>query len=105
MFFGGTMIEPGLRGKLKKENLDEVSPSGYTFHSEYKVNNEDGVDVGINLLVQYYGELWKPTLDRVTGKIDGHLFAISHHGYRFDVYRKSKPDDKRIFPPLRLVRT
>jgi len=99
------MIEPGLKEEQKKSDIESGFPSEYTFHPEYTVKNKDDSEVGIGILIQYYGELWKPALDRVTGKIDGHLFAILHNGYRFDVYRKYKPEGKRIFPPLRLVRS
>jgi hypothetical protein len=99
------MIEPELRKEQKNQGVDEKQTSEHTFHPEYTVKNEDSHEVGIDILIQFYGELWESILDRVTGKIDGHLFAISHNGYRFDVYRKYKPEGKRIFPPLRLIRT
>ncbi|MBW1892573.1 MAG: hypothetical protein JRF40_00110 [Deltaproteobacteria bacterium] len=99
------MIEPGLSREQKKTDLENGLPSEYTFHTEYAVKNENGSEVGINILIQYYGELWKPAIDRITGKIDGHLFAILHNGYRFDIYRKCKPEGKQIFPPLRLIRS
>ena len=98
------MIEPGLVKDQKNSELETKLTSEYTFHPEYTVKNEDDHDVGIDILVQFYGEVWESVLDRVTGKIDGHLFAISHNGYRFDVYRKCKPEGNRIFPPLRLIR-
>ncbi len=99
------MIESGLREEQKKADLENGLPLEYTFHSEYAVKNETGSEVGIDILIQYYGELWKPAIDRVTGKIDGHLFVILHNGYKFDVYRKNKSEGKQIFPPLRLVRS
>ena len=98
------MIEPGLSKEQKNHELKNKHISEYTFHPEYMVKNEDNHEVGIDILVQFYGELWESVLDRVSGKIDGHLFAISHNSYRFDVYRKCKPEGKRLFPPLRLVR-
>lgn len=102
--FGGVMIEPGLKEEKKNDDLEEQQASEYTLHPEYSVKTEDNHEVGIDILVQFYGDIWKSVLDRVTGKIDGHLFAISHNGYKFDVYRKHKPEEKRIFPPLRLIR-
>ena len=98
------MIEPGLREEKKNVEPEEKLTSEYTFHPEYSVKAEDNHEVGIDILVQFYGDVWKSVLDRVTGKIDGHLFTISHNGYRFNVYRKHKPEEKRIFPPLRLIR-
>ena len=99
------MIEPELKRERKNHESEKKLPSEYTLHPEYSVKNEDKHEVGIEILTQFYGELWVSILDRVTGKIDGHLFAISHYGYRFDVYRKFKPEGKRIFPPLRLIRS
>jgi hypothetical protein len=99
---GGFMSETGLQ--RNQHTRKEIKP-GYTYDACYKVENEDGCDVGVDILYQYYGEVWRQALDRVNTKIDGHMFTICHNGCRFDVYRKVHGNRKRIFPPLRLVKS
>ena len=98
------MTEPELKKARNKNNINKKLQPEYTFHSEYAVKNEDGEEIGVDILILYYGEVWKPTLDRITSKIDGYLLSVTMNGYRFNVFRKLKSDEKRTYPPLRIVR-
>lgn len=86
-------------GRKQRHLPDEPHP----FHTEYTVRDEKNQDVGINLLILYYGALWTKALDRLHHKIDGHLFSLRHQGQRYDVYRKveTRTAEKRLY--LRLV--
>jgi hypothetical protein len=73
--------------------LRKVETCETDWHSGYTVIDADGNDIGINLLTVFYGDLWEQVLERVCHKIDGHLFALTHAGRVYDVYRKIDADD------------
>ncbi len=56
--------------------------------SRYEIRNEEDLDVGEDILVLMYGNLWKFMMDRIDHQFDGHIFTIHHQGESFKVYRK-----------------
>ena len=70
-------------------------------HAEYEVMNEKKQNVGIDILLLYYGSRWKFALDMLDNQIDGHLHAIYHEGNKYKIYRKTKDNKKRH---LRLIK-
>ncbi len=58
----------------------------YQEHSTYRVTNDDE-NVGIRILLLFYGNLWEFALARVDHQLDGYLFTIQHNGHTFKIYR------------------
>jgi len=81
------------------ENTD--SESGV--HAAYEVKSETGKNVGVNILLLYYGELWQTAMDRLNYRFDGHMFTICHEGEKYTVYRKVRPETQNTAYRLKLV--
>jgi hypothetical protein len=81
------------------ENTDSESGT----HAAYEVMSETGKNVGVNILLLYYGELWQTALDRLNYRFDGHMFTINHEGKKYTVYRKIKLEIHNISYRLKLV--
>ncbi len=78
----------------KKSEFCESNGNGFCnenvsdHHSAYEVKNENGNSIGIDILVQYFGNLWESALDRLNHQLDGFLVEIHHQGRKFMVFRK-----------------
>jgi hypothetical protein len=90
---------------LKDLNMENKLLTAPVYHSIYKVKNEEGEAVGIDILILFYGNLWEFALNRLEHKIDGYLFTIQYKGQKFSVYRKLKNKKDRNYPPLHLVKS
>ena len=97
------MVKTGVHERLPGSDIEQDMMESPVFHKAYEVRNESGKDVGIRLLVFYYGELWASAMNRLNHKIDGHLFNIRHKGACFAVYRNLETDPVNEHPYLRLV--
>ncbi len=73
------------------------------FHSSYIVKDNKNNNVGINILLQHFGNLWESALDRLNHQFNGFLMTIHHQGYRFEIYRVIRIDNEP--PPLRLIKS
>jgi len=73
-------------------STDNITHALYIEHDTYEVTNKLGDNVGINILLLYYGNLWESAMRRLEHKMDGYIFTIQHMGNSFKVYRKTKPD-------------
>jgi hypothetical protein len=87
---------------LKDLDMEDKLLTAPVHHSVYKVKNEEGEAVGIDILILFYGSLWEFALKRLEHKIDGYLFTIQYNGKKFSVYRKLKKE--RNYPSLNLVK-
>ncbi len=58
--------------------------------NEYEVRNEMNQNLGNDILMMFYGNLWKSALDRISHRSDGHLFTICHNGEKLKIYRISR---------------
>ncbi len=56
--------------------------------SKYEIKDEDDMNVALDVLTLYYGNLWESALDRLGHQCDGHLLTIQHEGQRLKIYRK-----------------
>ncbi len=90
---------------LKDLDMEDKLLTAPVHHSIYKVKNEEGETVGIDILILFYGNLWEFALNRLDHKIDGYLFAIQYESQKFSVYRKLKTKKDRNYPQLHLVKS
>lgn len=56
----------------------------------YEIKNEDGSAEDINLLLMFFGNLWRSALSRLHHECDGRVLTISLHGKKYYIYRKLK---------------
>ncbi len=61
----------------------------------YEVRDENGRKVGGEILIQFYGNVWESTLNRLHHKSDGHLLTIHYNGNQFRIYRKPNLNQKK----------
>ena len=54
---------------------------------EYAIKNENGLNVDINILENYYGNLWRAVLNRLNHEHDGYLVTIYDREFKLHVYR------------------
>ncbi|MFO7560218.1 MAG: hypothetical protein R6X10_15400 [Desulfobacterales bacterium] len=97
------MLKTGMNENLPGPDMEQRILETPVFHNEYEVRNESGINLGIQLLIFYFGELWTSAMNRLNPKIDGHLFDIRHQGVCFSVYRTLKINQMNEHPYLRLV--
>ena len=67
----------------------------YMEHPVYEVTNQDGDNVGVSILILYYGRLWELAIRSLDHKMDGYMFTIQHMNKRFKVYRKVEVEIKK----------
>ena len=53
----------------------------------YKIKNEKGRDLDVNILENYYGNFWTSVLDRLNHNYDGYLMTIHDQDFELHVYR------------------
>jgi hypothetical protein len=97
------MIKTGIHERLHGLDVERNMLEPVVFHEEYEVRSESGNNLGIQLLVFYFGELWISAMNRLNHKIDGHLFDIRHQGACYAVYRNLETNPVNEHPHLRLV--
>jgi len=77
--------------------------SDLAFHPIYKVRNESNKDVSVNVLMLYWGNLWKSILDRQNYKCDGFIMTISYEGEKYKIYRNMRNQNTGCNSYLRVV--
>ena len=53
----------------------------------YEIKTENGRDLDVNILEDYYGNFWRSVLDRLDHKYDGYLMTIHDQDFELHVYR------------------
>ena len=76
----------------------------YMEHPAYEVTNKDGDNVGVSILVLYYGRLWEMAIRRLDHKMDGYMFTIQHMNESFKVYRKVEIKKEKNYDKLLAVK-
>lgn len=82
--------------------LQSNENEAFTYHEKYTVLDSGGNDIGVDLLIMYYGAPWRMALDRLHHQLNGYLFSIWHEGGEYAVYRRMVARDAKK-PHLRLV--
>lgn len=54
----------------------------------YEVMDENGQEMGVDILLRYFGNLWESAMDRLAHQCDGHLFTLNDDGRNVKIYRK-----------------
>ncbi len=57
-------------------------PNNYIIIDQYEQKA-----VGVDLLIKYYGVLWKSIVDRMDCRFDGYVFTLYYKGNEYKVYR------------------
>jgi len=97
------MLKTGINENLPGPDIEQNILEIPVFHNDYEVRNKSGINIGIQLLIFYFGELWTSAMSRLNHKIDGHLFDIRHQGSCFAVYRNLEMYQINEQTHLRLV--
>ena len=83
---------------------NSITCTFYMEHPSYEVTNPCGDNVGVNILLLYYGRLWEMAMRNLDHQMDGYIFTIQHMGESFKVYRKVEIKKETTFNQLRLVK-
>jgi len=97
------MLKTGINESVPGPDVEQNVMETPVFHKDYEVRDESGINVGIQLLIFYFGELWISAMGRLNHKIDGHMFDIRHQGDCFAIYRNLEMSQINEHPYLRLV--
>ena len=97
------MIMARTREDDHRFNVRGNKNSGLNTHAVYEVKSETGKNVGVKILILYYGDLWQSALDRLSYRFDGHMFILYHEGKKYSVYRKLNPEIQNTSYRLKLV--
>jgi hypothetical protein len=90
--------------KKNDSHYENITCSMFMEHDGYEVLNQHGENVGINILLLYYGRLWELAIDRIDHKMDGYMFEIQHMGEHYKIYRKIEPKKEKNILKLRVVK-
>jgi len=83
---------------------ENITCAMFMEHDVYEVLNQHGENMGINILLLYYGRLWELAIDRIDHKMDGYMFEIQHMGEPYKIYRKIEPKKEENMLKLRVVK-